>query len=88
MSNDLISYRASIGMFYCSTHCIFVYQNVIVSISPIDEIFYLLGLLVNFISTRFVKCKLHIDNIQFFSFLMAYSSACERYCRKSRTGDK
>ena len=44
MANDLISYRASIGMFYCSTHCIYVYKNVIVSISPIDEIFYLLDL--------------------------------------------
>jgi hypothetical protein len=31
--------------------------------------FYLLDLLVNFISTCFVKCKLHIDNIQFFLFL-------------------
>ena len=69
MANDLISYRASIGMFYCSTHCIFVHKHVIVSISPIDEIFYLLGLLVNFISTCFVKCKLHIDNIHFFLFL-------------------
>ena len=87
MANDLISYRASIGMFYCSTHCIFVYKNVIVSISPIDEILYLLGLLVNCIPTCFVKCKLRIDNI-FFSFLIVYSSACERYCRKSRTGDK
>jgi hypothetical protein len=65
---DLISYRASIGMFYCSTHCIFVYKNVIVSISPIDEIFYLLGLHGNFIPTCFVKCKLHIDNIQVFFF--------------------
>jgi hypothetical protein len=69
MTNDLISYRASIGMFYCSIHCIYVYTNVIVSISPIDEIFYLLGLLVNLISTCFVKCKLHIDNIQFFLLL-------------------
>ena len=69
MANDLIIYRASIGMFHCSTHCIFVYKNVIVSISTIDEIFYLLGLLVHFISTCFVKCKLHIDNIQsFFSY--------------------
>jgi hypothetical protein len=69
MANDLISYRASLGMFYCSTHCIYVYKNVIVSISPIDENFYLLGLLVNFISTCCVKCKLHIDNIQFFHLL-------------------
>ena len=43
-----------------------MYTNGIVSISPIDEIFYLLGLLVNSISTCFVKCKLHFDNIQFF----------------------
>ena len=50
-------------MFYCSIHCIYVYKNVI------DEIFYLLGLLVHFISTYFVKCKLHIDNIQFFLLL-------------------
>jgi hypothetical protein len=64
------NYRpASIGMFYCSIHCIYVYTNVIVSISPIDDIFYLLGLLVNLISTCFVKCKLHIDNIQFFLLL-------------------
>ena len=61
MANDLISYRASIGMFYCSTRCIYVYKNVIVSISPIDENFYLLDLLVNSISTCFVKCKLHIQ---------------------------
>ena len=88
MANDLISYMASIGMFYCSTRCIYVYKNVIDSISSIDEIFYLLDLLVNSISSCFVKCKLHIDNIQFFSFLMVYSSACERYWRKSRTGDK
>jgi len=33
------------------------------------RVFYLLGLLVNFISTCFVKCKLHIDNIQFFLLL-------------------
>ena len=79
MANDLISYMASIVMFYCSTRCIYVYKNVIVSISPIGVIFYLLDLLVNFISTCIVKCKLHIDNIQFFSFLMVYSSACERY---------
>ena len=56
-------------MFYCSIHCIYVYTNVIVSISPIDDIFYLLGLLVNLISTCFVKCKLHIDNTQFFLLL-------------------
>ena len=69
MANDLISYRASIGMSYCSTHCIYVYTNIIVSMSPIDDIFDLLGLLVYFISTCFAKYKLHIDNIQFFLLL-------------------
>ena len=54
MDNDLISYRASIGMFYCSTQCISVYKHIIVSIPPIDEIIYLLGLLVNLISACFV----------------------------------
>jgi hypothetical protein len=58
-------------MFYYSTHCIYVYKNVIVSISPIDEIFYLLDLLVNSISSCFVKCKLHIDNI--LEIYMKYS---------------
>jgi hypothetical protein len=53
-----------------------MHTNVIVSISPIDEILYLLDLLVNFISTCFVKCKLHIDNIQFF--LLLWSKGVKR----------
>ena len=70
MANDLCSYRASIGLFYSSTHRIVLHNKTMLHFSLFSELVKLIGLYSKLIANSLVVVRGNIENIQFVLLLV------------------